>query len=106
MGESERTRAAFGCLSVGCPLSVWTVKEKPGGTQLMDIGQVLPQEGVSALSTTSLVRIPSLAQPNLQIFLFSKCRSYLIWANPLLTCQLSFPGPSSVQWKQNDQLGL
>lgn len=90
----------------GVPLSVWTVKEKPGGTQLVDIGQVLPQEGVSALSTTSLVRIPSLAQPNLQIFLFSKCRSYLIWANPLLTCQLSFPGPSSVQWKQNDRFGL
>ena len=41
---------AVGCLSAGCPLSKWTVKEEPGGTQLMDTGQVLPQEGVSALS--------------------------------------------------------
>ena len=105
-GESEHTRAAVGCLSVGCPLSVWTVREKPGGTQLMDTGQVLPQEGVSALSLPSPVRIPSLAQPNPRIFLLPKCCSYLIWANPLLTCQLSFPGPSSVQGKQNDRLGL
>ena len=43
-GESKRRRAVVGCLSAGCPLSVWTVRDKPGGTQLMDTGQVLPQE--------------------------------------------------------------
>lgn len=74
MGGRVNARAALWVSVCGVPPSPWTVKEKPGGHSWWTLGRCCPQEGVFALSTTSLVRIPSLAHPNPQIFLFSKCR--------------------------------